>query len=186
MQKIPTIFFRDETRAGHSVTVHIRPECQWVLDGEGVATSKLDGTNVRVVNGQLFKRQKPQHGDYDEASYVLCDSHDPADRWAFEAFDAEPVDDGIYELVGPKIQGNPHQYERHTLVRVVPFSLDLEIPADHLRDRSYDGLREYLSRSHDEGIVFHHADGRMAKIKKRDFGLRWPPAKPARGQAANE
>ena len=25
-----------------------------------------------------------------------------------------------------------------------------------------------------EGIVWHHPDGRMAKIKRRDFGLSWP------------
>ena len=28
-----------------------------------------------------------------------------------------------------------------------------------------------------EGIVWHHPDGRMAKIKARDFGIQWPPKK---------
>jgi hypothetical protein len=39
-------------------------------------------------------------------------------------------------------------------------------------DRSFAGIRELLDSRDWEGIVFHHPDGRMAKIKKRDFGLR--------------
>ena len=76
--------------------------------------------------------------------------------------------DGIYEALGPRIQGNPERYERHALVRVVPFEpwLVLEgVPRD------FDGLRAFLAALDVEGIVFHHPDGRKAKIKKRDFGL---------------
>jgi hypothetical protein len=36
--------------------------------------------------------------------------------------------------------------------------------------RDFDGLREYLAGKDIEGIVWHHSDGRMAKIKLRDFG----------------
>jgi hypothetical protein len=38
--------------------------------------------------------------------------------------------------------------------------------------RTFNELREWLSGMDIEGIVFHHPDGRMAKIKKRDFGIR--------------
>lgn len=41
-------------------------------------------------------------------------------------------------------------------------------------ERSFEGLNRHLAENCDEGIVFHHPDGRMAKIKRRDFGLRWP------------
>lgn len=34
MKKIPTLFVRDETRKGHPVIDQVKPECQWVLDGE--------------------------------------------------------------------------------------------------------------------------------------------------------
>ena len=36
--------------------------------------------------------------------------------------------------------------------------------------RSFNELREWLKDRDIEGIVFHHPDGRMGKIKKRDFG----------------
>lgn len=180
MQKIPTMFVRDETRKGHPVTSQIKPECQWVLDGEGIATVKLDGTNVKVENGELFKRQKPKERDYDDAAYVPCDRANPADRWAFEAFAAGHDGDGIYELVGPKIQGNPQEHVSHTLVRVVPPSNRVKGIDDEVRSafygRTFDGLRRWLEAHPVEGIVFHHPDGRMAKIKRRDFGLSWPAA----------
>ncbi len=58
MVKIPTMFVRDESQRWHPVKDEIKPECQWVIDGEGIATAKLDGTNIKVQNGQLLKRQK--------------------------------------------------------------------------------------------------------------------------------
>ena len=36
----------------------------------------------------------------------------------------------------------------------------------------FDGLKLYLEHRDIEGIVWHHPDGRMVKIKKRDFGFR--------------
>lgn len=175
MQKIPTMFIRDESKPGHPVTDEWKPECLWVRDGEGVPTLKLDGTNVKVEAGQLLKRQKPKDRDYDEASYVPCERSHPADQWALEAFDAlKDQADGIYELCGPKVQGNPHRRQSHILIPVVPpgpvvCGMELD-----LADRTYEGLRSWLKSSEFEGLVFHHPDGRMAKIKRRDFGLKWP------------
>lgn len=180
MQKIPTMFVRDETRRGHPVTDQVTPGCEWVLAGEGVATAKLDGTNLKVDGGQLFKRQKPTAREYDTASYVACVRDDPADRWAYEGFDAcAGIEDGIYELIGPKVQGNPHQFQGHVLVRVVPPSALVSLAVQP--QRTFDGLRAYLGGAADvvsdfEGVVFHHPDGRLAKIKRRDFGLPWPPS----------
>lgn len=172
MIKIPTMFERDESMKGHPVKDAVKPECQWVLDGEGIATIKLDGTNVRIRNGALEKRQKPKDRDYDEASYVPCDRANPADRWAYQAFDAGHEGDGIYELVGPKVQGNPQQYPSHGLIPVVPFGFALRLLVDV--DRTFDGLRAFLAANRHEGVVFHHPDGRMAKIKRRDYGIPWP------------
>lgn len=38
--------------------------------------------------------------------------------------------------------------------------------------RTFESLRDYLVGLDIEGIVFQHPDGRMAKIKNRDFGLK--------------
>ena len=96
----------------------------------------------------------------------------PDDRWHREAWDnatltqGEPIlADGTYELCGPKVQGNPEHYEAHTLVRH---------GADVITDcpNTFTALREYLRARDIEGVVWRHKDGRMVKIKGKDFGLR--------------
>jgi hypothetical protein len=174
VEKIPTMYPRDEAKKGHPVMPGVKLECAWAEAGEGVATRKLDGTNVKIEAGKLLKRQKPKSGVYDEAAYAEAMRGDPGDKYIWEAFDALPSKlDGIYEAVGPKIQGNPEGYESHTLVRVVPAADELAIPVDHLV-RTFEGLKAFLADRNYEGIVFHHPDGRFAKIKRRDFGIPWP------------
>ena len=80
----------------------------------------------------------------------------------------ESLQDGTYELIGPKVQGNPHDMLIHSLV---PHGLVQIREAG----RTFDNIRKLLAENtHVEGIVWHHEDGRMAKIKRRDFGLPWP------------
>ncbi len=72
---------------------------------------------------------------------------------------------GTYELIGEKIQGNPHNETGH---RLVQHGIDLiDTP------RTFEGLNDFLKDFNYEGIVWHHPDGRMVKIKKRDFGYHW-------------
>jgi hypothetical protein len=44
--------------------------------------------------------------------------------------------------------------------------------ADDQPPLNFGGLRAWMEGRDIEGVVFHHADGRMAKIKLRDFGLK--------------
>jgi len=181
VKKTPTIFLRNE-KDRSKVTDEINPDARWVFSGEGVATRKYDGTACAIIDGALYKRREVKKGkpipsgfiesDYDENTgkrfgWMECDPLDKADRWHFEAYDPyeNRLGDGTYELVGPKVQGNPEGYENHTLV---PHA-DAEEYPDAPRDWS--GLRDWLADKDIEGLVWHHPDGRMAKIKKRDFGL---------------
>lgn len=70
---------------------------------------------------------------------------------------------GTYELCGPKINGNPERFDQHTLI----FHADAEVLHDVPRE--YDELMTWLlAHPEYEGVVWHHADGRKAKIKRRD------------------
>jgi hypothetical protein len=91
----------------------------------------------------------------------------PEDAWHREALSAAggALPDGTYELCGPKVQKNPEGCGSHVLVLHGSETL-AECP------RTFAALRGYL-REHDiEGVVWHHMDGRMVKIKGKDFGLR--------------
>jgi hypothetical protein len=183
MEKIPTLFERD---GRFRVVDKPRAECAWVFDGEGTGTEKLDGTNVRLTvrSGQLVrveKRRNPSKAQKQDGIvdgwYV--DAGDSAeDRWILDAAknaDVTAWPDGEHscEALGPRIQGNPLGLSEHLCV---PFNLTVPVYADV--PRSFDGLQAFLSTLDSdyapghlaEGIVFHHSDGRRAKIKRKDFG----------------
>jgi hypothetical protein len=183
MEKIPTIFERGD---GFKVVDQPRKGCEWVFAGEGRATEKLDGTNVRITlrAGRVVrveKRRNPtkaqkQQGVID-GWYVAADEDAKEDKWIFEAVrgtDVQGWPDGEHavEAIGPSIQGNPLGLTAH---RCVPFNL--EIPAYEEVPRSFDALERFVSTLESryapghlaEGIVFHHPDGRRAKIKRKDF-----------------
>lgn len=182
MKKIPTIFRRNPENM-KDLLDEPNPECQWVFDGEGVATRKYDGTCCKVEGGLLYKRREVKPGksapegfvqeDHDEVTgktvgWVLVDLNAKENRWHEEAFAnvlEYDLGDGTCELLGPKIQGNPEGYGSH--------ALRMHKHADHYLDvpRTYEGIRTWLIGRDIEGLVFHTLDGRMAKIKKKDFGL---------------
>lgn len=179
MRKIPTIFERDWS--GRRVVDQVHPGCEWVLAGEGVATRKVDGTCCMVRDDKLYKRRELREGDLvpegfeevgrdDETKKIVgwvAVGDGPEDRWHREAFAAAGLLlDGTYELVGPKIQGNPEHANASLLIchgHGTAGRMD-DVP------RTFAGLRDWLAGQDIEGLVFHHPDGRMAKIKLRDFG----------------
>lgn len=180
MKKIISLFQRNYD-GDRLVRDEIVPGAEWVAAGEGVATRKYDGTCCLIRGGKLYKRYEVKPGGKPPANFEPANEVDentgkiqgwvpvgggPEDRWHREAFatSASWVDD-TYELVGPKIQGNPEKYEHHDLVPHGVFHL-LDCPRD------FAGLKSYLAEHDIEGIVWHHPDGRMVKIKARDFGLR--------------
>lgn len=181
MKKIISLFQRNYD-GDRLVRDEIVPGAEWVVAGEGVATRKMDGTCCMIRGGKLFKRYDAKRGKTPPAGFEPAQEPDPVtghhpgwlpvgdgpdDRWHREAFESW-VDtdgrDGTYELVGPKIQGNPERFLSHQLCRHGEWVL-----ADAPRD--YAGLRAYLATADIEGVVWHHPDGRMVKIKAKDFGI---------------
>ena len=74
---------------------------------------------------------------------------------------------GTYEAIGPHFQSNPYNLACDKLVRH---------GADVIRDspRTFDGLRDYLAAHNIEGIVFWLDGEPMCKIKRSDYGFKWP------------
>lgn len=163
MRKIPTIFKRDLKLKCTPVTGEINPECQWVFDGEGIATRKVDGINIKIEDGMAYVRNKPANPEYDVATYELFTGDD---KYIRAAIQGREIEDGIYEAYGEGIRGNPERSEGYHMVRISPIDHSLVL---HAIPRTYRGLMGYFATHGIEGIVFHHRDGRMAKIKTKDF-----------------
>lgn len=182
MQKIPTLFMRNHLARPAVLTDTYNPACLWVARGEGVATRKYDGTCVLHEGaGVWLARREVKPGKDAPAGFIEVSRDtttgkrvgwEPAEQSPFWRYLQEALGDGdpaawpsgTYELLGPKINGNPERSPGHWLMS--------HSSAARLDDapRDFEGLRSYLAHLPHEGIVWHHPDGRMAKIKRRDFG----------------
>lgn len=185
MKKMKSLFKR-EFNNGNIVNClnEVEQECQWVIDGEGYATEKLDGTCCLIKDGKIYRRFDykvgrklpanaiPCQEKADEVTghfphWVLCTEDDGNAKYYLETFKKQNNwENGTYELIGKHINANP-------------YNLDEDILEKHgkriLKDvpRTYDGIKEYLKNHYIEGIVFYRDNGQMCKIKRRDFGFEW-------------
>lgn len=192
MRKIPTLFVRDEKT--FRVTPEVQADCQWVLNGIGVATYKWDGSCCAVIGGKLYQRYIADEAPTPEEAAIIGfipinddgkEGHRHGwvpignhysekfyrEAWAWQMRTMGQPADGTYELVGPKINGNPHAVPYHVLM---PHGTS-EFPD---APRTFDGLREWLTDNVVEGIVWWYEAGNinmpLAKLKRKDFGLPWP------------
>ena len=183
MRKIISLFQRDYDAHG-LVRDELTDGAEWVINGDGVATRKYDGTCCLIRNGKLYRRHEKKRGRISPSSFEPAQEPDPitGDQPGWVPVTDGPEDkyhraafamlanriDGTYELLGPKVQGNREQQHRNVLIPHGNTILE-GVP------RNYPGLKRYfLEHSDIEGIVWHHPDGRMVKIKGKDFGLSWP------------
>lgn len=186
MKKIISLFQRNY-EGDRLVRDEVVPGAEWVVAGEGIATRKYDGTCCMMRDGKLFKRyevkkwKNPPLG-FEAANEVDLETgkqqgwlpigNGPEDQYHREALAANsgfPLRDGTYELLGPKIQGNPEHWPNHFLLPHTQAEILTDAP------RTFTELKEYFTKTPIEGIVWHHPDGRMVKIKAKDFGLKRIP-----------
>ena len=183
MKKIPTLFERKfENHRVVGITTNVTPGCEWVLEGKGDATIKIDGSCTAIINGEFYKRydakkgKHPPHGaipccDPDPITghhphWVKVDENNPSDKWFVDAYKNTPnVEDGTYEAIGVHFQGNPYKLVKDMLVshgKAIVY-----IP------RTFEGIKQYLADHYIEGIVFWLDGEPKCKIKRSDFGYTW-------------
>ena len=174
MEKIPTLFVRDDSRR------FVTTEYAVVLPEHAVATVKYDGTSVMFDGMEWWARREVKPGKTAPENFVAVE-HDqttgktvgwipmadsdwrPLVKEAVDRGDSYPK--GTYELLGPKVNGNPCGLARHMLYKhgyaVLP-----GFPTSPASD-VFDAVRELEESA--EGVVWW-ADGRpVAKLKKRDI-----------------
>lgn len=187
----------DYKGARYLATIDINDNCEWVFNGEGTPTIKWDGTSVMIDdNARCYQRYMlrdrgangQQAGNNGREDWILADKHPEngkliywvpvTDKWIIEAFNnTKLICAGTFEAIGPKINGNRYKAENHVLVRHGWGNLP-EVP-----ERNYESIKEFLRtftlvipelyrlECFHEGLVYHHPDGRMGKIRRADFGF---------------
>lgn len=188
MKKIPTLFVRTfEGRKIVGITDEITPGCEEAFKN-GIATVKIDGSCCAVIDGIFYKRYDAKKGKTPPAGAIPCcdpdpvtghwphwvrvDENNPKDKWFWEAYNNATdegwllLEDSTYEAIGPHFNGNPHSFRYDTLIAHGGGSIKV--------DRSFEGVKEYLINHAIEGIVFWLNGEPVCKIKRSDFGLKWP------------
>lgn len=194
MKKIPTLFER--VYDGHKI-VDILPK---ITEGceeaflNGKATIKIDGSCCYFDGSKWFKRYDAKKGKPIPEDAIKCQEEadpvtghlpcwipikedNPADKWFLEASkNARPFNpfvvcpEGTYEAIGPHFQGNPYKLDKDMMVRHGWY--EVSGPVLGVK-RTFEGVREWLSRNYQEGIVFWLDGKPVCKIKRTDFGLEW-------------
>jgi hypothetical protein len=206
MKKIPCLFVRDFSTKPFTITREVAPGCEWVLEGRGTPTRKRDGTSCMFQGGKLYKRYDVKKGRAVPEGAIPCELEPdaktghwphwvevgtgPEDKWHVEALSGLRASDGgrfrdramlgegqTYELVGPRINGNPERLEEHHFLQHGS-ELLFDVP------RNFDALREFLRTMPFEGIVWWDLGDRvgqrdaeepkLCKLRRDDFGFDWP------------
>ena len=99
MKKIPTLFERKfENHSVIEVLPNVTKGMEWVLNGEGEATIKIDGSCYAIINNEFYKRYDAKKGkaipegaikcqeEPDQITghlpcWVKCDRFISADKW---------------------------------------------------------------------------------------------------------
>jgi hypothetical protein len=190
MKKIPTLFTRVfENHKIVDITPDITPGCEEAFLN-GCATVKIDGACCAVINGKFYKRydakkgKKPPKGaipccDPDPVTghhphWVTVDLDNPDDKWFakallhyMESSEANnEVKDGTYEAVGRHFNGNPYDLSNDILIPHGEDEVDV--------GRDFDSIKLWLNNHKEEGLVFWLNGEPGGKIKRTDFGLKWP------------
>ena len=188
MKKIPTLFTRVfDIHRIVSIAPEITPGCEEAfLNGD--ATIKWDGSCCAVIDGVFYKRYDAKKGKRPPEGAIPCcepdpvtghhphwvkvDWNNPDDKWFVKAYDfassesGSVLEDGTYEAIGKHFNANPYCIGYDTLVRHGTDIVNVK--------RDFDSVKDYLKHTCIEGLVFWLNGEPVCKIKKTDFGFKWP------------
>lgn len=204
MKKIPTLFKREFDDKTHKI-LHVLPEVtegmEWVLNGEGVATVKWDGSCCAIIDGKFYKRYDAKKGkkapegaipccDPDPITghhphWVLVDPNDPADKWFVAAKATLPLQKAMRRVFFKQVDICRIDYDNQTYEAIGkhfngnPYGLAYDTLIPHGTatievERTFEGIRDWLKDHDEEGIVFWKDGEPKCKIKRSDFGFEWP------------
>ena len=198
MKKIPTLFkqnFKDHKVV--SIEPTVRPGFEWVLNGEGTATVKYDGSCCGLYKGELYKRYDAKAGraipegaipcqDAPDPvtghfpCFVKCSYDDPADRHFFNAYEQSILKGLVTKETALKSFNKMITFEAiGAKFCNNPYGLKNNYIIEHGIDiitdcpRTFEGIREYLEQHVIEGIVFWKNREPCCKIRRKDFGFQW-------------
>lgn len=201
IKKIPILFKREFFDNGKTITYNeVTPGMGWVLNGEGVATVKFDGSCCAFINGEFYKRFNAKPGRKIPKGAIQCcapdkitghwphwvkiDNKNPADKHFLGALENNLLKKD--SVVSNAISKSSEENKAFTFEAVGihfngnPYGIDYDtllphgVEAQDYCERSFEGIEKYLKEHAIEGLVFWKDGEPQCKIRKKDFGFEWP------------
>lgn len=172
-------------------TLKVDGSCCAIINGEFY--KRYDAKRGKPIpEGAIKCQEEPDPITGHFPCWVKVDKNKPEDKWFREAYknaiDSGKIEttnsglasgkisehrefiypkmqDGTYEAIGVHFQGNPYDLRSDTIVKHGTIIIDVE--------RTFDGIKKYLSDHYIEGIVFWLDGEPRCKIKRSDFEFEW-------------
>lgn len=200
MKKIPTAFRR--VFDGHKIATVLpeftSDECKNAVEN-GLPTIKIDGSCCAIIDGVFYKRYDAKKGkpvpegaikcqeEADEVTghlpcWVKVDAESKSDKWFIAAYDhrASEIEeiyhenskahlvDGTYEAIGKHFNGNPYNLDFDTIEPHGKRFIYCDV-------NSFEAAKIWLEKHPEhEGIVWWYDGKPVCKLKRSDFGLKFP------------
>lgn len=193
MKKIPTAFRR--VFNGHKIAAVLpeftNDECRHAVEN-GLPTIKIDGSCCAIIDGVFYKRYDAKNGKpipdgaikcQDEPDaitghlpcWVKVSDDNPADKWFIAAYNRwisenETMRAGTFEAIGKHFQGNPYNLDFDI---IEPHGM--RIPKEYGKLNTFDDIKKWIENHPEhEGIVWWYDGEPVCKLKRSDFGLKFP------------
>lgn len=200
MKKIKTLFIKNHDTG--LVSNSPSPHSEWVFDGKGIASIKIDGSSVLKLGDTFYRRmdrklqkkysakkkrdtsliltidmfkESPEGWIPAEESPDLITGHWPG--W-LPLDENNPSDKWHFEAIDGHFQDGTYELIGPSLMTNI-YGLEKHQLVKHGEfvvdiDRTFDGIKDYLEKTYIEGLVFSYGDD-MFKIRRKDYGIVWNP-----------
>jgi hypothetical protein len=185
MQKISVVFkTAGKGTKDYRVLPELREGAEWILTDDCEISVKLDGTACAIIEDRFYKRFEYKKGIGLPPGAIKCSEYDKVDdnmmfwvpvlktdKWYWEGYEntkavlgVDKLPEGTYELIGPEINRNPENSEKHILSLHGSIKVDIKFT-----DSPYNDITKYLFGRNIEGLVFKNKKtGEMLKVRKWD------------------
>lgn len=197
MKKIPTILPKDPNDLGLVISGPLMEGIKYFqlkIDGtsslikEGIPYGRYDAKLIKSKKGKKTYLTKEEVSKNLPAGAIPCQEPDeksghwphwipllkenPEQKYMLEAFtELENKIDGTYETIGPKIQGNPHNEEKHIMVPHFSDKLRFAVDFEKMNENPYEYFKEVFKDFSFEGLVaYNDKNEPIGKIRRSDFG----------------
>lgn len=203
MKKIPTAFRRvfDGHKVAAVLPEYTNDECKNAVEN-GLPTIKIDGSCCAIIDGVFYKRYDAKKGKPIPNGAIKCQDEpdaitghlpccvrvsedDPADKWFITAYNSWISEieisqkdreyhlnsghfDATYEAIGKHFNGNPYNMGHDIIVKHGVLHIAGAV-------NSFELAKEWLENHPEhEGIVWWFDDEPVCKLKRSDFGMKFP------------